>query len=152
MGIRVLKKLREKYSDLEVNLFGVPIRPKHIPDDFNYLQKANQEQLKKIYNSSSIFLCSSKVEGFGLTGAESMACGCALVSTDCKGILEYAIHERNSLISPVGDENKLFDNIVTLIENKNKRIELAKKALNDIEKFNWNNSISKFEKLILISR
>lgn len=152
MGIRILKRLKNEYPDLVVNLFGVPARPNHIPQSFKYIHKANQNQLKELYNSSSIFLCTSKVEGFGLTGAESMACGCVLVSTDCKGILEYAIHERNSLLSPVGDENKLYENIIALIENKNKRIELAKNALNDIEELNWNKSISKFEKLILKSK
>ncbi len=149
LGIRILKRLKKEYPNLVVNLFGVPSRPSHIPESFNYINKANHKELKELYNSSSIFLCTSKVEGFGLTGAESMACGCALVSTDCKGILEYAIHEKNSLISSIEDEEGLYKNLVYLLENENKRIELAKNALIDIKELSWENSIFKFEKLLL---
>ena len=56
-----------------------------------------------ILNYASIFICSSINEGFGLTGAESMACGCALATTSYPAVFEYAVDKKNCLVSPVKD-------------------------------------------------
>lgn len=40
----------------------------------------------------------SEYQGFGLTGLEAIAGGACLVSTACRGVDEYAIHERNALV------------------------------------------------------
>lgn len=45
----------------------------------------------------------SEYQGFGLTGAEAIAGGACLVSTACRGVDEYAVHERNALVVPHAD-------------------------------------------------
>jgi glycosyltransferase involved in cell wall biosynthesis len=147
-GIEVLKRLKEKHKDLTVKMFGVPSRPKKLPQWINYTQNANEEQLRYIYNNSSIFLSTSVEEGFGLTGAESMACGCALVSTDYKGVNEYAINGRNALISPVKDINSLVKNVEKLFHDDQLRQRIAKKGNQDIQKLSWDKSVNKFEKTL----
>lgn len=147
-GLEIILAVKQQYPDLKVKLFGVPERPENLPSDIDYIQKANQKELKKLYNESAIFLCSSLVEGFGLTGAESMACGCALVSTDCQGVMEYAQHNLNALISPVGDYDLLYNNIVCLIENNNLRIQLALNGNRTIKDLSWDESVDKFERAL----
>lgn len=147
-GIEVIKILKEKYKDLEVRMFGVPKRPQKLPKWIEYTQNANEAQLRDIYNKSSIFLSTSVEEGFGLTGAESMACGCALVSTNYKGVNEYAIDGENALISPIKDVNSLVENIKTLFSNDQLRKSIAKKGKEDIKKLSWNNSVNKFEQTL----
>lgn len=147
-GIEVIKNIKEKYPQLQVNIFGIPKRPNNLPSWIEYTQNASEKELRFIYNNSAIFLSTSLEDGFGLTGAESMACGCVLVSTDYKGVFEYANPGKNSLISPVQDINKLTTNIIKLIENNKRRIELAEQGYRDIKKFDWNNSVELFEEMI----
>lgn len=133
-GYKVCLKLKERYPDLQCHIFGLSKRESEWPQWIKYTKNATQEQLVKIYNSVSVFLCSSVEEGFGLCGAESMACGCAFVSTGYSGVYTYAKNEENALISPVKDVDALYKNVCRLFENKELRIRLSQEGRIDIEK------------------
>lgn len=124
-AIQVLNKVKKLHSDLHVEMFGGCEKPTNLPAWINYTKNATQDQLLEIYNNSSIFLCTSWSEGFGLTGAESMFCGCALVTTDTLGVREYA-DENNSIICQPRDIDSLTKSICKLIDDNELRIKLAK--------------------------
>ena len=113
-ALAALKIARNQVPDLTANIFGGPKRPKWLPDWCCYTRNASSEQLRHIYSRSSIFLCAAVNEGFGLTCAESMFCGCALVSTDFQGVFEYA-DGTCALISPVHDVDALASNLIKLL-------------------------------------
>lgn len=144
-GIAALKKLKERYPDLQATLFGVPKRPDNLPAWIYYIQNATQSQLRKVYNQSKIYLCPSLKEGFGLTGAEAMACGCAYVASDYGGVHEYATAGRNVLLSPPKDVDGLVEHIAFLFDNDGERIKMAEQGYRDIKIFDWNRSVDKFE-------
>lgn len=147
-ALEAIDIVKKKYKDVVVNIFGVPNRPESLPDYFRYVQKANQNDLLSLYNATSIFICATIDEGFGLTGAESMACGCALVSTAYNGVLEYAVNAENALLSPVRDSKALAENIIKLIENDPYRQSLAKKASETISERSWDKTIQKLETVL----
>lgn len=147
--IEALKRLKEKYPELKAHLFGVPERPEDLPEWICYTENATKEQLLDIYNSSAIYMCTSIEEGFGLTGAESMACGCALVSTSYKGVFEYAIDKENALLSPVGNVDAIVSNVEKLFRDQNLRTTLAYQANKDIQEFSWDKAYYKLEKALL---
>ncbi len=97
------KKLKEKYPNLQATLFGPSSRSKDIPKWIKYIHAANQQELNHIYNEAAIYMYPAIKEGFGLTGAEAMACGCAYVSSDYGGLHEYMISGRNVLLSAPKD-------------------------------------------------
>lgn len=146
---KALELVKKDYPDLHVNLFGVYNLPEDLPDWFSYTKNANSDQLFNLYNKSAIFVCASIEEGFGLTGAEAMACGCALVSTNYKGVYEYARDKENALLSPINDAEALARNIKKLIKNEDLRQKIAKQGSNDLSYFSWKNAIDKFEGLIV---
>lgn len=131
IALRIIKRLKEKYNDFEVYAFGYPKRVSDWPQWIHYKQKATPEEVSAVMNQSKVFLCTSRQEGFGLTGLESLFCGCILVTTDCLGIREYATNE-NSFICDVDDEENLFLSICQAYEQdsicQNKRKQ-AKKIL-----------------------
>ncbi|MBS4212688.1 glycosyltransferase family 4 protein [Neobacillus rhizophilus] len=147
-GLKAIYRLKELFPNIEVKLFGIPERPKDLPNWIEYTRNATEEQLRKIYNNSAIFLCTTISEGFGLTGAESMACGCALVSTAYQGVFEYAENNKNSLISPVKDVDSIVNNLVKLLTNNELRINIANEGYRDIKKLSWENSVSRFEETL----
>lgn len=146
-GLEVLYRLKKDYPDIKVTLFGSPKKPKSLPTWIRYIRNASEDEVIDILNNSAIYLCTSKSEGFGLPGLESMACGCALITTNCLGVLEYA-NNSNSLISDRDDYEDLYNNIKLLFDNSTKRIKLAKKGNKDVQDFSLKKSMKLMEELI----
>lgn len=147
-GIKALEKVKRKYKDITAVCFGPSKRPRRLPDWIKYYSKVGEEELVEIYNSSSIFISSSLVEGFALPPAEAMACGCAVAATDSGGIQEYAENEVNALLSKPSDVETLAQNIIRLIEDDVLRIRLAKKGYELIQAFTWEKSTSLLEQFM----
>ena len=148
-GIEALKITKKHHPNIEAVLFGVIPRPKSLPSWIKYIQNPNQNELvEEIYNKSSIFLCSSLYEGWGLPGAEAMSCGCALISTDTGGVKEYATDKENSLLSTPKDVIEIVENINLLLNDDKMRVSLASKGYQNIKKFNWDTSTIKLEEFM----
>lgn len=147
-GISALKILKKRYPDLQVTLFGIPKRPNKLPKWIHYIHCATQQQLRQVYNQSKIYLCPSLKEGFGLTGAEAMACGCAYVASDYGGVHEYATDGRNVLLSSPKDIQGLVDHVSYLFDNEERRIQLAQQGNEDIQMLDWNKSVDKMERVM----
>ncbi len=147
-GIEALKLLKNDFRDLEVNMFGTCKRPAHLPYWINYKRNMSEKQLSDLYNLTAIFLSPVIEEGFGLTGVESMACGCALVTSDFLASREYAHHMRNALVSPVKDITSLYLNMKKLILDQSLRIQLANNAVITADKFDIKKSYLEFEKIL----
>lgn len=146
-GLDAIYRLKLIYPDLVVNIFGNPKRPKALPKWINYKQKASEDEIVDILNNSSIFMCTSIHEGFGLPGLEAMACGCVLVTTNCFGPLEYA-NERNAIICETKEPNQLFEGVKRVFENDNLKNSLLQQAKIDVEKWDIKKSMHQFEKEI----
>lgn len=142
-GLQVIEKLKEKYENLCVTLFGVPKRPESLPGWIKYIEKATPEQLCQLYNHTAIFISPSINEGFGLTGAESMACGCALASFKHGGALEYA-NKDNACLSEVRNVEEMYRGIVELIQNQELRERIAEKGYFDIKERTWDKTVQIF--------
>ena len=72
----------------------------------------------------------SLFQGYGLPGAECMACGALLISTQCRGVDEYATHGLNAWVVPhdlLGESVAAAVNILTG-EDEDDRAELLQVA------------------------
>ena len=59
-----------------------------------------QEELRKLYISSDLFLLPSKAEGLGIPILEAMACGCPVMGTQTGAITELLSYNRGFLVPP----------------------------------------------------
>jgi len=143
-AIEALKKVKQIIPELHVTMFGVPERP-DVPDWFSYYRTPDKETHNKIYNTASIFVAPSRLEGMGLTPAESMMCGCAVACTDNPGFDIFSRNNETTLVSPVCDVNALAKNILKLIQDNEFRIKLAKSGHEFIQQFTWKRAYSKFK-------
>ena len=148
-GIKALQRAKEAEPALSAVLFGVDDRPKDLPDWIEYHCNPTQAVLaNKIYNKSSIFLCTSRIEGFALPPAEAMACGCAVVSTDCGGNRDFSIDRETALLSPPDDHLGLAGNILKLLKDNGLRLKLAKAGNQFILQFNYAKTVKAFEEAL----
>lgn len=147
IGIRVLFRLKEKYPEMVAYLFGSPKRDSNWPEWIKYQRNATETQVAQNMNKSRVFLCTSRQEGFGLTGLESIFCGCALVTTDCLGIREYA-NTNNSLICKVDDEEAIYKSVCMLFDDNALCDRLIAAGEDVREKFSLESSQSLFYKTL----
>lgn len=139
-GFDALKRVKERYPQIKVNLFGVYNKPSELPEWYNYYKSPDKDTFNKIYNESAIFIGTSWSEGWGLTVGEAMACGCAITCTDNDGYLEMVKPNVSALVSPIKSPQTLAENIIRLIEDDNLRYNLANRGYQDIQKFSWDRS------------
>lgn len=148
-GIAALKFAKEKIPELTAELFGVSSRPEILPNWIKYRSNPSQSDIRAIYNRASIFLAPSHSEGWGLTVAESMACGCAVVATNIGGHREFSEHKKTALLVPVHTPKMLAKQIIRLVRDRPLRIRLARCGAEHITEFKWDNSVSAMEKLFM---
>lgn len=88
------------------------------------------DNVKKYYLESSIFLSTSRWEGFGLVITEAMECGLPVIAFDNSGPKEIINKNNiNGILVPLGEINKLSEEIINLIDNYEKRKAISKEAI-----------------------
>ncbi|CAN5668364.1 glycosyltransferase family 4 protein [soil metagenome] len=144
-GIEALKIALRRFPEIEAVAFGTHPRPSELPTWVHYYENPSREELVSIYNSLAIFLHTSEREGWGLTGAEAVACGCALVATDSGGIRDYAIEGETALLVRPRDATALAARMMELVEDMELRTRLAESASSKIKDFTWDRAASSLE-------
>jgi len=100
------------------------------------------------YSESSIFVLSSRFEGFGMVITEAMACGVPAVSFACpcgpKDIISEGI---DGLLVECENGVELADKICYLIENIETRKEMGKQARINVERFKMENIANQWKEL-----
>ena len=145
---KALQITKEIIPDLNVEAFGIYSRPNYLPDWLNYTRNASTEVLRKIYSSSQAYICASKGDGFGLTGLEALACGTALISTNYRGVREYAIDGNNALLSPVSSPEQLAENLVKVLKDSDLRERLGTSGERAASGRSWDIAVRQFENVL----
>lgn len=130
VSYKVINKLKRVYPDLVVNMFGSPEKNLNWPEWIHYTRNASPLEVSNIMNDSVVFLCTSRMEGYGLTGLESLFCGCQLVSTKCLGVQEYAT-EQSALLCDIDDVESIFENVCKAFDDERLRYQM----LTEFEKY-----------------
>ena len=134
----------EKYPNWHLNIFGEgDLRGKlqQLIDESNLSStitlRGRSNNLVNDYRDSSIYVMSSRAEGFGLVLVEAASCGLPLISYDCPSgpseIIEDGVN--GLLIKQVGDIHSLANAICELIENNSLRTEMGKNAKKMVERY-----------------
>jgi glycosyltransferase involved in cell wall biosynthesis len=105
-------------------------------------------EIEHEYQKSSVAVCSSRFEGFGLAIVEAMACGLPVVSFDCLwGPHEIITNGENGLLVENGNIIKMADAINILIRNKKYREQIGKKSVVSVQQYNRSQIVQKWNDL-----
>lgn len=106
----------------------------NLPPNMRHIIPQHDQDIRAFYGRCDIFVFTSILEGFGLPPLEAMACGAAVITTDCGGVLTFATPQ-NSIIVPVNDVAALQKSIESLIKDTNLREGLQQEGLQTAKQF-----------------
>ena len=145
--------VEKKHPDWKLNIFGDGDRKllENIIIKNNlqncYLNHSTNDIASEFINSS-IYVLSSRFEGFGLVITEAMACGVPPIAFDCPcGPKDIINNFKDGILVKSEDINELADKICFLIENENIRKEMGIKARKSSERFKIEHITMQWESL-----
>jgi glycosyltransferase involved in cell wall biosynthesis len=142
-----LEQVHDLYADVTIKCFGVGAVG--LPPWVKTLGYLTNAELSAFYNECSIFVLPSRYEGWGLPAAEAMACGAAVVTTDCGGPADFAEHERTALVVRPGDTEALAHAIMRLLEDDNLRYRLASASVKQLSTMTWAQTATSLEAVLV---
>lgn len=146
VGLEVLRDLARRRRDFNAVVFGRPKPKQQLPPGVRFMQDPSHEQLAdEVYNAARVFVQPSYHEGFGFTPVEAMACGAALVTTDCRGSRDYGLHGETARVVAAGDATALVGEVDALLDDDNARGTLASAGAAYVRRFDWDRSAAVLE-------
>lgn len=110
---------------------------------------ATDQELAQLYAEADLFVYTSYFEAFGLPPLEAMACGTAVVTTDCGGNRDYVRNGENCLLVPPSDINKLSSAIYHLLTNDTERQRIAATGHTLAQAWSWQRTANQVEAFLL---
>jgi len=145
--LAVLCRLRESLPDIPQCIFGVGPTPRGIPTR-DYIRFPSVQEALRIYSRCKVWFLASRSEGFGMPILEAMACGCAVVATDCGGPRDIINDGENGFLVQVGNVEQIVSKVKLLLDDAELRQQFTLNSKDTVSKFSWENSIDKLEKVL----
>lgn len=153
--VRAWKKVNDIHKDWKLVIYGKgedydkiteEIKINNLQDSFLICPPAGNIQDK--YKDASIYVLSSRYEGFGMVLMEAMSCGVPSVSFTCPcGPSDIVKDGEDGFLVPVGDVEMLAERICRLIENDELRKAMGQNARNNMQRYSVDKVMKEWEKL-----
>ena len=146
--------INKNVSDWHLYIFGNENREpyqkivdKYRMNDNTHLMGATKD-IAEEFSKSSIFVLSSRFEGFGLVLAEAMSCGLPCVSFDCPyGPRDIITDREDGILVENSNIEALSKAIEQLMTDEDLRQSMGEKALINVARYDSSNIMNRWEEL-----
>jgi glycosyltransferase involved in cell wall biosynthesis len=143
--VRTFAEVKRQFPSAELDLVGGgPLEPQIralVEDlqltDVRFSGVASRQEIGRYYDQADIFINASWLDNMPVSVIEAFAAGTPVVTTSPECMPYLVENERTGLLSPVGDEKALADNVVRLLRNPQLAAELAQNAHRESQKYTW---------------
>ncbi|PJI54813.1 hypothetical protein CTI14_11110 [Methylobacterium radiotolerans] len=154
--IKEISPLMHKFEDWKVEIYGEgelrPLLSQMITD----LRMENKiflhgavENIHDKYQNSSIYLMTSRYEGFAMVLLEAQANGLPIVAYDCDtGPSEIVHNGQNGYLIPMGHSDDFRKRVEELIKDSEKREAMGHEALRSVQQFGCERIFLKWQALV----
>ncbi len=127
-------------------LFGTEPEMEKMDPKIKYITKPSNEEVNELYNKATVFVQTSRHEGFCLPILEAMATGCPVVCTDAHGNRDFSFNGKNCLMVEHDDVEGLAKAIEKVVTDKKLQAKLSRGALKTAQDFKWSVIIDRVDK------
>lgn len=142
--------VHQKHPDWELHLYG--------KENLNFYDTRNlkhnihffppEKEIQQKYLESSIYIMSSRFEGFGMVLTEAMSCGVPCVSFDCDyGPGDIISDSIDGFLVENGNIQQLAEKLIILIENESLRKEMGKRAKENVGRYSVEEVVKEWDTL-----
>lgn len=124
------------------------IKENKIEDKLILLGALNDKELRKHYLNSSIYLMTSRWEGFGLVLVEAMDFGLPIIAFSQTGSDEVLANGKYGILVENGNVSELTNQLTMLISDVEKRKQYQKLSLERVGDFQLKNIITKWNEVL----
>lgn len=136
-------EVRKEFPDWTLNIYGKFEKAQNLDAIKEKLQLGSavsfhppEKDIEKRYLESSLYVMSSRFEGFGMVLIEAMACGVPCVSFNCPyGPSDVIADGTDGLLAKNGDVSDLAAKLMLLMKNDTLRIDMGKKAKQNVQRY-----------------
>ncbi len=141
--LQAWKKIEQQHPDWELAIYGMGDRTPYEQiieelqiDRTRCHLNGSTSDIKAEYLNSSLFVFSSRFEGFGMVLIEAMACGLPVISYDCPcGPKDIVRHNEDGLLVPSGSIGSLAKAMGKMMCDVNLRQQMAKAAVKNVQRY-----------------
>ena len=153
--IQAWAKIAQSHPDWKLQFIGATdghhisemVKSYKLDKQVNFLGWTNE--IDKTLQTKSIFVLSSRREGFPCCLLEAMSQGCACVAFDCKtGPNEIITNGKSGLLARNGDVDDLAAKLQLLIEDDEQRQRLSDGAVEEVKRFDKELIMKQWDELI----
>lgn len=141
--VKAWKNVAARHKDWELAIFGdgelkevlvQQVQIYNLSDSVKIMPFT--DNIYKEYTQSSVFVLSSRYEGFGLVLAEAMSCGIPCISFDCHyGPSDIIKDGKDGLLVTNGDIAALANAICWMIEHDDERKAMGRRAKQNVDRY-----------------
>jgi len=151
-----LAHVRERIPDVQLWVVGDgPARSeleryvldRQLEKNVHFAGRVTDEEKARLLHTSTVFVSSSLVEGFGIVLLEAMACGLPIVAFDLPVYREFMDSQCGFLVAK-GNDRLMAKQILRLLEDDETRKRMAAHNLSHVKRFDWDRVAEVEEKLL----